>query len=70
MVAFIVFDKVNSKVFEINGEWIHKTLGNAKKTIKKHVESKNKRRKTNEKLVWDNFEVLECELVVKVRHKL
>lgn len=70
MNAFVVFDKINSKVFEINGEWIHKTLGGAKKIIKRHIESKNKKRKTNEKLVWDNFEVLECELTIKVKHKL
>jgi hypothetical protein len=65
-----VFDKKNNCVVEIQGEWIHKQLGKAKKTIKEHISRKNKKRTTNEKLVWEDFEVLECELVVKQRHKL
>jgi len=67
--VFYVWDKINNNKLTTKTCWIYKTLGEAKTAVRNYVSFKNKK-KSNEKLKWENFEVIECEPIELVRHKI
>ena len=50
--------------------WLYSTLGEAKAAARNYVKYKNRRLSKSEKLHFDDFRVIEYELVEKVQHKL
>jgi len=51
-------------------ERFYSSLGDAKNSIKKSIRIQNKRRKKDEKLKFEDYSIIEYELVEKDTHKL
>jgi hypothetical protein len=67
--VYIIIDQ-DKNIVESKTSWCYNSLGEAKKSAKIYISRYNKNRNKNDRLKYDNYEIVECELLEKDRHRL
>lgn len=67
---YFIIDKITNKVVETRKNWAYESLGAAKTAARLYIDYRNRKSAKIEKLKYENYSILECELVAKEVHKL
>lgn len=69
--VFIIYDENdNVVVTRRNNPWCYKTLGVAKMAAKQHIKYRNQRLPKEDRIQFEDYLILEYELLEKDRHIL
>lgn len=68
--VYVILDKNNQVVVTKRVSWCYQSLGAAKTAAKLYIKHKNLRRSKTEKLHFEDFKIVEFELVEKTHHPI
>lgn len=68
---FFIYDKNNRTIVKTKENWCYNSLWIAKRAAKNYLDRQNKIKKPREeRFFWTDYEIIECEPVELIRHKL